>query len=415
MRVLVIGSGAREHALCWKLRQSPQVDYLACAPGNIALSREAECVPVRVDDIQALAGFAKSARIDLTVVGPEQPLALGVVDAFREAGLAIFGPSSAAAQLEASKSFAKEVMVAAGVPTARYRVFTEQADAKSWIIQENIPYVIKVDGLAAGKGVFVCSTVDETLDALNEAFSVHRAERVVVEEFLQGVEASFIVATDGKHVVPLLPSHDYKRLREGDQGPNTGGLGSVCPTPRVPLDSVNRLVQLVIEPILREMERRGTPFSGFLYAGLMLGGDGRVSVLEYNARLGDPETQSILKMLDSDLLELLLDLTHGTSPRAVRWRQGSSVCFVHAAEGYPGPPTKGDPIAGIELAESLKNVSIFGAGVSGSSFREMKTDGGRVLSVVAYDESPEGARKLALRASDLVQFRGRQLRRDVGA
>ncbi|WKZ56264.1 MAG: phosphoribosylamine--glycine ligase [Bdellovibrionota bacterium] len=414
MKILVVGNGAREHALCWKIKQSPLVSELLCAPGNPGISQVARCERVAVDDVEGLRALALKEKIDLTIVGPERPLDCGLVDAFQSAGLLVFGPKKAAARLESSKAFAKEVMVAAGVPTAGYHVCASREEAKGVVRQTGRGYVVKVDGLAAGKGVIVARTIDETLHAIDAVFDEFSPSKVVLEEFLEGVEASFIIATDGTHIVPLLPAHDYKRLGEGDAGPNTGGMGSVCPTPRIEPKSIPALVESIVHPVLREMKHRGTPFHGFLYAGLMLDTNGSPQVLEFNVRLGDPEAQSILRMLKSDIVPLLRDLAGGVGPAPLEWHQGHSVCIVHAAEGYPGTPRKGDLIEGIPLIRSLSEVQLFCAGVGSTARGELVTDGGRVLSVTARDSSLEGARRLALRASDLVQFRGRQMRRDIG-
>jgi len=415
MRVLVIGSGGREHAICWKLRHSKQLTGLFCAPGNPGIGEIAECVPLKVDDIPQLVEFARRERIDLTVVGPELPLSLGVVDAFRAAGLFIFGPTKGAAQLESSKAFTKEILVSVNAPTAAYASFTDVQAAEQYVAQQGAPIVVKEDGLAAGKGVTVCATVDEALAAVRVALRAPGA-RVVIEEFLEGVEASFIVATDGVNVVPLVPSHDYKRLLDGQRGPNTGGMGTVSPTSHLNSEQEAFTLERVIHPVLREMARRGTPFSGFLYAGLMLSPRGDVRVLEFNTRLGDPETQVILRRLDSDLLPILAGLAmgKGESVESPRWSENAAVCVVLAAAGYPEKPRKGDVIEGIPFATQVADVVVFHAGTALDANRKLVVAGGRVLNVTARGATVDEARRYAYRAADLIQFAGVQRRRDIG-
>lgn len=414
MKVLVIGSGGREHALCWKLRQSKRIKTLFCAPGNPGTARVAENVSIAVDKLEELAAFAEKQKIDLTIVGPEYPLSLGVVDLFQSRGLKIFGPSKAASCLESSKSFAKEIMTAAGVPTAAYETFTERASADAWLRAHPGPVVLKADGLASGKGVFVCRDLSQALEASASLFADMKATKVVVEEFLIGKEASFIVAANVRAVVPLAPAHDYKRIRDNDEGPNTGGMGSVCPTNHVSSEQCAWALEHVMRPVLKEMERRGTPFSGFLYGGLMIDPQGKISVLEFNARLGDPETQSILRLLDSDLVEMLEGLMAGQTPQP-RWKAESSICLVLAASGYPQEVKTGDEISGLEFAESLPGVAIFHAATGLAERSRLITAGGRVLGVTAVGSDLSEARARAYRAADMIQFRGRQLRRDIGA
>ncbi len=415
MRVLVIGSGGREHAICWKLRQSKQLTKLFCAPGNPGISEIAECLPLSVGDVAPLVEFAKRERIDLTIVGPELPLSLGIVDAFRAAGLSIFGPTKAAAQLESSKAFTKEILVSVNAPTAAYESFTDVHAAERYALAQGAPIVVKEDGLAAGKGVTVCTSVDEAIASIRAALHAP-GSRVVIEEFLDGVEASFIVATDGTRVVPLVPSHDYKRLLDGQRGPNTGGMGTVSPTTHLTPQQEAFTLERVIHPVLREMERRGTPFSGFLYAGLMLSPRGDVRVLEFNARLGDPETQVILRRLDSDLLPILAGLAAGKDlgVEAPRWTDNAAVCVVLAAAGYPEKVRKGDVIEGISFATQVADVVVFHAGTALEADGRLVTAGGRVLNVTARGKTVEEARRYAYRAADLIQFAGVQRRRDIG-
>lgn len=415
MKLLIVGSGGREHAIAWKLRQSPLVSQIYCAPGNPGIAGIAKCLPLKVDDIEGLAEFAQSERIDLTIVGPEYPLTLGIVERFHSLGLNIFGPSSQAVRLESSKNFAKEVMVAAGVPTASYHVFRTAEELQSHLADCPIPVVLKADGLAAGKGVFVCLSRDQAFSAIPAIFGELHSEQVVVEEFMEGVEASFIVATDGQRVVPLATAHDYKRIYDNDQGPNTGGMGTVSPTPRLSTKQEEWVVEHVIRPVLSEMARRGTPFSGFLYAGLMITPKGEIKVVEFNARLGDPETQVIMRRMGSDLASLLLGLATESGSAAVTWRDEHAVCLVLAASNYPGTPVLGDEITGINLTESLPGLVVFHAGTVMDSKGILRTAGGRVLNVTATGESPAEARSRAYRGADMIQFKGRQLRRDIGS
>lgn len=415
MRVLVLGSGGREHAIAWKLRQSAHVTQVYCAPGNPGIAAVAQVVAIPVDDLAGLEDFARAERIDLTIVGPEFPLTLGIVDRFRRAGLPIFGPSQAASQLESSKHFAKEVMTAAQVPTAAYKVCTNSAALYEYLKTAPMPTVLKADGLAAGKGVFICTTHDEAYAAVKVLFEDLKTPAVVVEEFMEGVEASFIVATDGARIVPLASAHDYKRVFDNDCGPNTGGMGTVSPTPRLTGSQESWVIQHVIQPMLTEMKSRGTPYSGFLYAGLMITPTGHIKVVEFNARLGDPETQVILRRMTSDLALLLLDLATGSGQATVSWADNHAVCLVLAAEHYPAEPRKGDEITGIEFAESLPSVIVFHAGTGRDSQGRLLTAGGRVLNVTALGESLTEARARAYRGADMIQFRGRQLRRDIGS
>ncbi len=413
-KVLVIGNGGREHALCWKLQQSKAVSKIFCAPGNPGTGTVAENVSIAVNEIEKLAEFAEQHKIDLTIVGPELPLTLGIVDCFRERGLRVFGPTQAAAQLEGSKSFAKSVMVASSVPTAGYAEFTTREAAEEWLGQHPEPVVLKADGLAAGKGVFVCLDASQRSEALQGLFGELQCSKVIAEQFLEGREASLIVATNGRDVLSLAPAHDYKRIGDGDRGPNTGGMGTVSPTPHLTEEQAAWSIQHVIRPVLKEMERRGMPFQGFLYAGLMISSSGKVSVLEFNARLGDPETQSIMRRLDSDLFELLFGLVSGNAT-APRWKSEAAVCVVLAAAGYPGAVAKGDEITGIEFAQSMPGAVVFHAGTALAERGRLVTSGGRVLNVTAIGKDIDEARSRVYRAADMIQFRGRQLRRDIAA
>lgn len=421
MNILVIGSGGREHAMCWRLKKSPSVNELYCAPGNPGIETVAKCIDIAVDDIQGLLQFAKEQNIDLTVVGPEYPLTLGVADTFRANGLRIFGPNKDAAQIEGSKSFAKKVMQDAGVPTARYTVLTTQKEATDYLKKYGAPIVLKADGLASGKGVHVCMTEDAARKAINALFPDPSEEyRVVCEEYLEGVEISYIIATDGENIVPMAPSHDYKRIFDNDEGPNTGGMGSVCPTPRFTEADEEFVIYNVMVPTIAQMKKQGTPFSGFLYAGLMKGPDGRINVIEFNARLGDPETQSIMRRLESDFAQILNMLSappgqtkHIESLPRVKWSKEVAVCLVAASDGYPDSPKAGDEITGLELTESIPNAIVFHAGTKRNGSK-LVTAGGRVLGITGIGGDLETARREAYKAADLIQYRGRQLRRDVG-
>ncbi len=352
------------------------------------------------------------------MVGPEYPLSCGIVDHFKAQGLPIFGPTKAAAALEGSKSFSKQVMEAAGVPTARSETFTDKVKARKFIEEQGAPIVLKADGLAAGKGVFVCLTLEEAFKGLDSLFSEFKDPKVLIEQFLSGVEVSFIVATDGERILPFAPSHDYKRIFENDKGPNTGGMGTVCPTPRFTDEQGRWTVENVIQPVLREMKKRGTPFAGFLYAGLMISPEGKINILEFNARMGDPECQSILRKLDSDLFQLLAALSGvssvGAAPDTLKWRKGAAVCVVLASEGYPGTVRSGDLIEGMDLATMVPECVVFQAGTSEAKTGGIQTSGGRVLNVTAVGDTLEEARQRAYKGCDLIQFRGRQIRRDIG-
>ncbi|HOM22051.1 MAG TPA: phosphoribosylamine--glycine ligase, partial [Ottowia sp.] len=369
MKILVIGSGGREHALAWKLAQSPRVQQVYVAPGNGGTARDANLRNVPLTDVAALRDWALAEKIALTVVGPEQPLAAGVVDDFRAHGLRIFGPTKAAAQLESSKAFSKDFMQRHGIPTAAYQTFTDAAAARAYVDKLGAPIVVKADGLAAGKGVVVAQTVAEAHAAIDDmlggnALGVAHNEggaRVVIEEFLQGEEASFIVLSDGKHVVALASSQDHKRLKDGDEGPNTGGMGAYSPAPVVTADVHARAMREVIWPTIRGMDRDGVPFTGFLYAGLMIDAAGRLKTLEFNTRMGDPETQPILMRLKSDLVEVLLAATAGKLDEVeLQWDRRVALGVVLAAAGYPQAPRKGDLITGLPAPQ--EDAMVFHAG-----------------------------------------------------
>lgn len=421
MNVLVIGSGAREHAICWSLASSPRVSKVYCAPGNPGIATVAELVPCAVTAVGELLQAAERLNVDITVVGPEAALEAGVVDAFTAAGRAIVGPTKAAAMLETSKAFAKEIMIEAKVPTAGHRVFQSRPELERHCAEAGAPLVLKADGLASGKGVFVIEDASHFPAAIDALFGPLKAERVVVEEFLTGVEVSCIFAANGSEVIPLAPAHDYKRLGDADQGPNTGGMGSVCPSPRISEQELAWIQEHCAAPILKVMRERGTPFSGFLYAGLMVPTSGAqrpegIRVLEYNTRLGDPECQAILARLASDPLELMEWVAGRRSEKPrLAWRSEVSTCVVIASDGYPEAPVKGDQITGLDLAALVSGTAVFHAATSRDSRGNLVSSGGRTLTVVGLGADYAAARASAYRAVDLVQLRGRRVRRDIGA
>lgn len=417
MKVLIVGQGGREHAIAWKLSQSPQVSRLFCAPGNPGIQQLCTLVPLAVEQIERIRDFAVAEKIDLTVIGPEVPLSLGIVDLFEAAGLTVFGPSREAARLEASKSFSKEIMREAGVPTADNIVVHTREEALSFLEKRGAPLVFKADGLAAGKGVFVSLSHDDALMAIDSLFAGGAETPVLIEQYLKGREASLIVATDGKRIVPLVPSNDYKRIGEGDTGLNTGGMGTISPTPNLTDEQYAEALERVIKPVLRVMHERAVPFRGFLYAGLMIGDAGEVNCLEFNARLGDPETQVIMRRLESDLLPILQDLAAGkeSSLPSPVWKDEAAVCVVLAAHGYPGEIRKGDRIHGIEEAARIDEVVVFQAGTSAHPEGGIQTNGGRVLNVTAVGKTLEDARQRVYTACELISYEGRQFRRDIGS
>ena len=421
MKVLVIGSGGREHALAWKLAQSPKVERVYVAPGNGGTALDDRLKNIAITDVVQLRQWAQEHKIGLTVVGPEGPLAAGVVDEFRAHGLRIFGPSKAAAQLESSKAFSKAFMQRHGIPTAAYATFSDAAQAHAYVAQHGAPIVVKADGLAAGKGVVVAMTLDEAHAAidfmlLDESLGVQHNQggaRVVIEEFLQGEEASFIVLCDGREVVALATSQDHKRLQDGDQGPNTGGMGAYSPAPVVTPQVHARAMREVILPTIRGMEKDGITYTGFLYAGLMIDAQGHVKTLEFNCRMGDPETQPILMRLKSDLLDLLLAATESGALAAIEleWDRRTALGVVLAAHGYPQAPRKGDSIHG--LPREREDAMVFHAGTQAQDGATV-TSGGRVLCVTALAENVRAARQLAYDLVREIGFDGMQYRSDIG-
>ena len=420
MKVLVIGGGGREHALAWKLSASPKVQQVFVAPGNGGTALDHALKNVPLTDIVALREWALAEKIALTVVGPEQPLAAGVVDEFRKHGLRIFGPTRAAAQLESSKAFSKAFMQRHGIPTAAYEAFTDAAAARAYVDKLGAPIVVKADGLAAGKGVVVAQTVAEARAAIDDMLGGNQlgvahnegGARVVIEEFLHGEEASFIVMCDGKNVLPLATSQDHKRLLDGDAGPNTGGMGAYSPAPVVTPDIHARVMREIIMPTVRGMEQDGVPFTGFLYAGLMIDAQGHPKTLEFNTRMGDPETQPILMRLKSDLFDVLMAATAGKLDAVqLQWDRRVALGVVMAAQGYPAAPRKGDVITGLPAAQDDAVVFHAGTVVDGGQAR---TAGGRVLCVTALADSVKQAQVRAYDVARGIHFDGAQYRRDIG-
>jgi len=416
MKLLVIGAGGREHALAWKLAQSPRVQRVYVAPGNGGTATEPGLKNVPLSSIPELVDFARRERVYLTVVGPEAPLAEGVVDAFRAAGLKIFGPTRAAAQLEASKDFAKRFMLRHHIPTAHHETFDDARAAKAYVEKHGAPLVVKADGLAAGKGVVVAATTAEAHAAIDMMLLERRmgdaGGRVVLEDFLEGEEASFIVMVDGALAVPLATSQDHKRLQDGDRGPNTGGMGAYSPAPIVTPRVHARVMREIIMPAVQGMAQDGMPYVGFLYAGLMIDRDGNPKTLEFNCRLGDPETQPIMLRLKSDLLELVERAIEGRLANAeVEWDRRPALGVVLAAHGYPEEPRKGDAIEG--LPKPTPECRVFHAGTRLENGRVL-TNGGRVLCVTALGDSLRIARSRAYEAAEAIRFDGMQYRRDIG-
>ena len=420
MNVLVIGGGGREHAIAWKLASSPRAARVFVAPGNAGTAREPGVTNVAVTSIPGLVAFARENDVGLTIVGPEAPLAAGVVDAFREAGLAIVGPTRAAAQLEASKDYAKAFMARHGIPTAAYRTFTDAGEAKAYVAARGAPIVVKADGLAAGKGVVVATTVAEATGAIDAMLVGHSmgeaGARVVVEDFLAGEEASFIVLVDGRNVLPLASSQDHKRLADGDTGPNTGGMGAYSPAPVVTPALHARIMREVIMPTVEGMAADGIPYTGFLYAGVMIDAAGTPRVLEFNCRLGDPETQPIVARLKSDLVDLAEHAARGTLDRAeAEWDRRAALGVVLAAAGYPESPRRGDPITGLDRIDAARHpgVAVFHAGTALED-GQVVTSGGRVLCVTALGDSVKLAQRAAYAAIAEIRFEGMQFRTDIG-
>ena len=417
MNILVIGSGGREHALVWKMRQSKRVDKIYCAPGNAGIAELAECVSLNADDIDGLLKFAKKENIGLTVVGPEVPLTAGIVDIFKNEGLKIFGPTKEAARLEASKAFAKEMMLEQNVPTARSAICLGVDEAAEAIADfASFPLVIKADGLAAGKGVLICEDEADALKAVTD-MQVRKVfgssgDTVIIEEFLEGEEASILVLTDGTEAIPLASSQDHKRIFDDDKGPNTGGMGAYSPAPCVTQTVLDRIMEEVVYPVIRGMKARGTEYRGILYAGVMLT-DGGPKVLEFNVRFGDPETQAVLARLESDLVEVMLWTIGEAKKPDLKWNKKPSVCVVIASGGYPESYEKAKPITGLDKAALLEDVVVFHAGTQ--KFKDViRTCGGRVLGVTALGDNIKAAIGRAYEAVSLIKFDRMHFRRDIG-
>ena len=419
MKILVVGSGGREHALAWKLAQAAGVTLVYVAPGNAGTAREPKLQNLPVTDIEALADFAAQNEIHLTVVGPEAPLAAGIVDVFRTRGLKIFGPTQAAAQLESSKDFAKRFMARHNIPTASFETFSDAAAAHDYVNRRGAPIVIKADGLAAGKGVVVATSLDEAHAAIDDMLSGNKlgsaGARVVIEDFLDGEEASFIVLVDGNNVLPMATSQDHKRIGDGDTGPNTGGMGAYSPAPVVTPEIHAKVMREIIMPTVQGMEADGIPFTGFLYAGLMIGKDGSVKTLEFNARMGDPETQPIMMRLKSDAVKMFEHAIAGTLDKAeTEWDRRVALGIVLAAQNYPETPRKGDAIYGLPTGNSAgEDAHVFHAGTAEAN-GQVVTNGGRVLCVTALGENVAQAQKRARELVEAIRFDGMQYRKDIG-
>ncbi|EGR1023676.1 TPA: phosphoribosylamine--glycine ligase [Vibrio cholerae] len=419
MQVLIIGSGGREHALAWKVAQNPQVDTIYVAPGNAgtALEHKVQNINIGITDIPALVAFAQDKAIELTIVGPEAPLVIGVVDAFRAAGLPIFGPTQGAAQLEGSKAFTKDFLARHNIPTAAYANFTEIEPALAYVREKGAPIVVKADGLAAGKGVIVAMTLQEAEDAIQDMLAGNAfgsaGSRVVVEEFLDGEEASFIVMVDGENVLPMATSQDHKRVGDADTGPNTGGMGAYSPAPVVTQDVHDRVMREVIYPTVRGMAAEGNTYTGFLYAGLMIDSTGAPKVIEYNCRFGDPETQPIMMRLQSDLVELCQAAIAGKLDQVEsKWDPRASIGVVLAAGGYPGDYAKGEVISGLPTQESAGQ-KVFHAGTE-TQGDQVVTNGGRVLCATALGNTVLEAQQRAYQLADQIHWNGMFCRRDIG-
>ena len=417
MKVLLVGGGGREHALAWKLAQSPRLTRLYAAPGNPGIAAHADCVPVRDTDLDGLVALARRERVELAVIGPEVPLSLGLRDRLSDAGVPVFGPSQSAARLESSKAFAKDLMARYGIPTARFRVFQDADAARRFCRELGAPLVIKADGLAAGKGAMVCATLPEADAAIRlcldeDAFGA-AGRTVVVEEFMTGEEASFFVITDGASALPLPAAQDHKAIFDDDRGPNTGGMGAYTPAPVMDEAMTGRVMEEIVTPTLAAMAKEGAPYAGVLFVGLMIGPDGP-RVVEFNCRFGDPECQAILPRLDEDLLPVFEAVASGRGlPASLRWRREASVCVVLASPGYPGTPRAGLPIEGVEAAAALPGVNVFHAG---TALRDgaLLTAGGRVLGVQTLGGDIRAAMERAYDAVGRIRFEGMQFRHDIG-
>lgn len=416
MKILIVGGGGREHALAWKIAQSPKVTKVYCAPGNEGISKLAECVPIAADDLDGLLNFALKNKIDLTVVGPEDPLVLGIVDLFQSHKLAIFGPSKQAAEIEGSKSFAKDLMEKYQIPTAKYGCFADPKLAKSYIRDNGVPCVIKADGLAAGKGVLIATELEEAYEAvdqlMNEGLVGGAGSKIVVEEFLQGQEVSVMAFCDGKTVKPMVWAKDHKKAYDGDEGPNTGGMGAISPPPFYDEETDQLITKKILEPTIRAMAAEGRPFQGVLFAGLMLTETGP-KVLEFNARFGDPETQAVLMRLENDLVDVIECILQGDLSRVqLTWKQEGAVCVVLVSQGYPGKYETGLEILGLENIQE-DNLKVFHAGTALQAGK-LVTAGGRVLGVTALAQDLPQAAERAYAAVEKIDYPNKRYRKDIG-
>lgn len=423
MKILIVGNGGREHAIAWKLSQSPRVTKLYCAPGNAGIAKQAECVDIKAEDINNICRFAKEKNIDMVVVGPEVPLSMGIVDALEKEGIQTFGPNKKCAQLEGSKAFTKAFLARHNIPTAGYREFTDKEELKKAVGIFGYPMVLKADGLAAGKGVVIAETETEALKAIEEMMGDKifgsAGEKIVVEEFLTGIEASMLCFVDGNVIVPMESAQDYKRIFDGDKGPNTGGMGTYSPSLIFTEELADQIREKILEPTIKGFQKDGLDFKGVLFIGLMIGENGP-KVIEFNNRFGDPETQSVLSRLDSDLLDIFEAVIHGTlSEQKIKWSDHKAVCVVLASEGYPGNYPKGRVISGLDHVD--KDVIVFHAGTKFGTETDEKgqlpilTNGGRVLGVTATGITHEEARKKAFSNVEKIIFEGVQYRKDIGS
>ncbi|WP_321370014.1 phosphoribosylamine--glycine ligase [uncultured Desulfuromusa sp.] len=418
MKILVVGGGGREHTLVWKIAQSPLVEHIYCAPGNPGIAELAECVHIAADEIEVLRDFALAEKVDLTVVGPEVPLTMGIVDIFQAAGLKIFGPNKAAAQIEGSKGFSKDLMARYGIPTAAYKSFTRHADAVAYIREQGAPIVVKADGLAAGKGVVVALTEKQAIAAvddimLDQVFGAAGAS-VVIEEFMDGEEASFFAFTDGKNILPLASSQDHKRANDNDEGPNTGGMGAYSPAPVVTDDLYQVIVDTIVNPTIQGMAQDGCPYSGILYVGLMIK-DGKPRVVEYNARFGDPEAQPLLMRMKSDIVPVLQACACGELKQdAIEWHDKAAVCVVMASGGYPAAYEKNFPVTGLDRAADIEDLMVFHAGTTLKDGK-IVNHGGRVLGVTGLGNTVKDAIAKAYAGVDVIHWDKVHYRHDIGA
>lgn len=417
MKVLVVGGGGREHALCWKLANSPEVEEVICAPGNGGIDAHARCVAVGAEDVDGQIALAKAEKVDLVVVGPEVPLVLGLADKLEAEGILVFGPSAKAAMLEGSKTFSKEFMERHNIPTARFTAHTQLADALAEVERRNGPCVVKADGLAAGKGVLLCDTTQAAKEAVasildDKAFG-EAGGQLVIEDFLKGEESSILAICDGKDFITLIAAQDHKAAYEGDTGPNTGGMGAYAPAPLITPQLRKQIIDEVIRPSVLGMAKDGVPFKGILYAGLMIDGD-KLNVLEFNVRFGDPECQPLLSLLKSDLAPVLVKAAKGELGNTkLEWHDGSAICVVQAAGGYPGSYDKGDVISGLADAATVEDVTVFHAGTKKEG-GQIVTNGGRVLGVTGRGKNLAEARAKTYNACDKITWNGMRLRKDIG-